>query len=175
MLVKTGSYDPYEWLITDLDLRELLQFCPQAALGKYAAVTANDSGVMDLTAREIAEGWTVSGEIAYSPKLGHLENLPHELCGHFDEWYLFSEPAPQLGSMSHRNVFEANLEPGEVFAFVNYYDFFLNDDGLLRLFWKQLAWIKPESYFADTSDHLWFVTRNRDLFKSVRARLELES
>ncbi len=38
---------------------------------------------------------------------------------------------------------------------------------LVNLFWKQLEWIQPESYIADSESHLTFVSRNEDIFISV--------
>jgi hypothetical protein len=172
MPLTAGSHGAYEWLSADLDLTEFLQSCPEVAVDRYLAVTSNDSGPMALTEREKAEGWIEIGEIAYSPRLLHSEGLPHPLCGYFNEWYLFGAPARQLDAMSRGNAFESKLEPGEVFAFVNYYLFLPSHNDVTGLFWKQLDWIQPESYVSDTEGHLTFVTRNRELFMSVQAKLE---
>ena len=42
---------------------------------------------------------------------------------------------------------------------------------LVRLFWKQLDWIQPESYIADADVLLTFVSRNEDVFAAVREAL----
>ncbi len=161
---RTGSCGQYEWLVTEHDLPEFLQLCPDALLGKHIAVTANDSGAMILRSSEIAAGWTESGGIAYSPRLTHLDGLPLSRCGGFDEWYIFNAPT-RLGIISTRNVLECPPEPGKITAFVNYYDFLLLDEpSLADLFWRQLALIRPESYLADTDRHLTFVTRDRELY-----------
>jgi hypothetical protein len=39
---------------------------------------------------------------------------------------------------------------------------------LIEQFWKQLEWINPESYLADGSGCLIFVTRNENLFRAVQ-------
>lgn len=172
MPLSAGSHGVYEWLSAELDLTEFLQACPEIAVDRYLAVTSNDSGPMALTEKEKTEGWIEIGEIAYSPRLLHLEGLPHPLCGYFNEWYLFDTPIRQLGTISRANVLESKVGPGEVFAFVNYYLSLPRLDDITRLFWKQLDWIQPESYLSDTEGDLTFVTRNRALFMGVRARLE---
>jgi len=57
---------------------------------------------------------------------------------------------------------------------VNYMTFRLSDpsQALAERFWKQMAWVQPESHIGDGRDCLIFATRNRGLFTSVMARLE---
>jgi hypothetical protein len=136
MPLTAGSHGAYEWLSVDLDLTEFLQTCSEVAVDRYLAVTSNDSGPMARTGQEKAEGWIEIGEIAYSPRVLQLDGLPHPLCGYFNEWYLFDTPGRQLGRMSRGNVFESKLEPGKVFAFVNYYLFLPSGNDVTKLFWK---------------------------------------
>ena len=43
---------------------------------------------------------------------------------------------------------------------------------LVRLFWKQIGWIQPESYIADgAAGLLTFVSRDEDIFATVRNAL----
>ena len=175
----TGSRGAYRWLVTDLDMHEFLRLCPQVALGYFAAVTANDSGAMTLTPQEMDEGWTSSGGIAYSPRLQHLNNLPHKVCDYFDEWYLFATPTPSLGIVIDRNIFESPPEAGEIYRFVNFIGFSLayddDDDAIGKLFWPQVDRIQPESYIADGSVELSFATRNKELFQSICAALKSQA
>ena len=171
MSLETGYRNGYEWLITDHDLSEFLQLCPDTILGKYIAVTADDSGPMTLLDAEMAGGWTQANAIAYSPRLLQVDGLPHQGCGHFHEWYVFETPII-LGTLFTGNVFEAAMEPGKVAVFVNYLSSRVNaDDEVARLFWKQLAWIRPESYLADGDAQLTFVSWNSELFSRVRETL----
>jgi hypothetical protein len=67
------------------------------------------------------------------------------------------------------NIFEVPEEQGQVRVFVNYCFALhipeMND--LATLFWRQMEWIRPESYLAD-NDYLTFVSANRTLFAAVR-------
>ena len=161
-----GSQGLYEWLVMDEDF-DLLQLCPEVALGKYVAITSIDSSEFVPTDKEIAIGWQSRGKIAYSPKIQNAEELPHD---GWDEWYIFDNP-PDLGT-SHltENIFEVPQERGHVGVFVNY-GFALappeRSDSLATLFWQQLAWIRPESYVAD-NDYLSFISMNKALFAGVR-------
>ena len=61
-------------------------------------------------------------------------------------------------------------------VFVNYAAFVIHAPGsserfLVDMFWKQLEWVKPESYVADGKDCLTFVSRNAVLFGDVYERL----
>ena len=172
-----GTHGSYRWLVTaQLELDILIRQCPQAVLGKYVAVTSLDSGAMALTDEEKLNGWESRNEIHYSPKIQSVENLrtkrlPND-CTRFNEWYVFDSPA-DLGRLWHgNNLFEAPMAPGQLHTFVNFdASFDLHDSGvaaIVALFWKQLDWIRPESYIADSDSHLTFVSRNDDMFVTVR-------
>jgi hypothetical protein len=167
----TGSRGAYLWLTTgQLDLGSLLRTCPQALIGKYIAITSHDSGSLIPTDEERKAGWKSRNEIAYSPQIQWGDQLPHRECGGFDEWYVFKFPF-DLGQIWQGNVFEAPLTSGQVSTFANFLGFALHNpevEDLTRLFWKQIAWIQPESYIADGDLFLTFVTRDPDLFAAVR-------
>jgi len=55
MPLHTGSYGDYFWLISeDHQLSDLMRLCPQTVLDKYLAITAIDSGVLEVTDAEKA-------------------------------------------------------------------------------------------------------------------------
>jgi hypothetical protein len=58
---------------------------------------------------------------------------------------------------------------------VNFFGFALHNpemSDLVRLFWKQIGWIQPESYIADgAAGLLTFVSRDEDIFATVRNAL----
>jgi hypothetical protein len=60
------------------------------------------------------------------------------------------------------------MTPGQVYTFVNFAAGFAlrNPDmaSLVSLFWKQLDWIQPESFIADSAAFLTFVSRNESVF-----------
>ena len=111
-------------------------------------------------------GWQSRHKIAYSPKVQNVEGLPR---AGWDEWYIFANSTDLGTSHLAENIFEVPQEQGHVIVFVNYC-FALHRpemEDLAILFWQQIAWIRPESYVAD-SDYLNFVSMNKTLFASVR-------
>ena len=165
IMLTVGSHGPYQWFVTDENF-DLLQLCPEVVLGKYVAVTSIDSGVFVPTEQETMAGWQNRGNIAYSPKIQQAADLPRE---GWDEWYIFDEPADLGKSYLRENVFEVPRGPGHLNVFVNYCFAFHqpNMDSLVKLFWQQMEWVRPESYVAD-SDYLNFATMNKALFAKVQ-------
>lgn len=163
-MLTVGSQGVYAWLVTDEDF-DLLQLCPEVAVGKYVAVTSIDSGQFLPTEKETAAGWQTHGGIAYSPKIQHAEELPRE---GWDEWYIFENPSDLGRSHLAENIFEVPQEQGHVSVFVNYFFALHRPEmkDLADLFWRQLDWIGPESYVAD-NDYLSFVSVNKSLFDKV--------
>jgi len=168
-----GSHGPYRWFVARQDdLATLLESCPQSVAGKYIAVTSLDSGPMALTEEEKASGWHSRNEIAYSPQVtlsedGLFKGVSVEQCAGYDEWYVFDSPR-DLGALCNGNVFESDLPAGKIWTFVNYdAGFALHNpemSDLTSLFWKQLEWIQPESFIADSAAFLTFVSRNESIF-----------
>lgn len=155
MALAHGQQGDYCWLTTDCELPQFLRRCPEVVLGKFVAVTSIDSGEYWLTEVDERRGWTCRGGIGYSPPIQRVSWLPNARdlghCRWFHEWYVFPERR-ELGALDREsNMFEALLEPGRVFALVNYGGFDLGDEkGLGDYFWRQMAWIQPESYLADS-------------------------
>jgi hypothetical protein len=104
------------------------------------------------------------------PEVNGPFGSPRHSGSGFNEWYVFDSPF-DLGLLCHGNIFESSLSPGRVWTFVNYdAGFALHNPemaDLTRLFWQQLDWIRPESFIADSSAFLTFVSRNDDLFVAV--------
>lgn len=166
-MIKFGSHGIYEWLVADEDL-DLLHVCPEIVLGKYVVITSSDSGAYTPTEREKAAGWDNRGRIAYSPKIRNIDELPRSPEA-YDEWYVFADPVDLGSSHLAENVFEAPQAPGHVSVFVNYggFAFYDADTVLADLFWKQMWWIRPESYIAEGS-YLNVASANKRLFASIR-------
>src|SRR5215467_3698217 len=100
-MLSVGSEGLYEWLVSDQQF-DLLRLCPQIVLGKYVAITSIDSGPLEPTENEVTAGWQSRGEIAYSPQVQSIEEIP---SAGWDEWYIFNKPV-DLG-LSHltENIF----------------------------------------------------------------------
>ncbi len=171
----TGSHGAYRWLTTGQhDLDTLCSHCPQVLVGKYVAVASLDSGPMVLTDAENHAGWSSRNEIAYSPQIRstadcRTDRFP-EGCSGFNEWYVCDSPF-DLGVLCSGNIFESSLTPGRVWTFVNYdAGFALHNRemaDLTNLFWKQLEWIQPETFIADSAAFLTLVSRNESIFAAV--------
>ena len=165
-----GSQGIYEWLVADEDI-DLPQICPEIALGKYVAITSNDSGAYVPDEHERAAGWDSRGKVAYSPKIINTDDLPRSPEA-YDEWYVFLRPVDLGISHLAENIFDVPQAPGHVSVFVNYGGFaFDRPDTLTELFWKQIEWIRPESYIADGL-YLNFATANKELFARIRRAVD---
>ena len=165
-LLRIGSSDGYQWLVSTDRQLYVLGCCPDVVLGKYVAVTSFDSGPLRLTEGETSAGWVSRGGIAYSPIIQDFNKLPQ---AYFSEFYVFANPT-DLGVLADplKNIFESERRQGQVHAFVNF-DFGFHDPeyvDLAEMFWQQLGWMKAESYVAE-NDYLIFVTSNSKMFASV--------
>lgn len=156
-----GSQGVFEWLVTDQEC-DLLQICPDIVLGKYVAITSFDSSPLVPTEDEKAAGWKSRSNIAYSPKIQDVANVPR---GGYDEWYILGNPVDLGTSHLGENVFEVPQEQGQVSVFVNYGFILYSPDhaSLAELFWPQMERLRPESYVA-IHDYLTFVSANETLF-----------
>jgi len=164
-MLTVGTKGIYDWLVTDKDF-DLLQLCPAVVLGKYVAVTSFDSGHLVPSETEVAEGWQSRTNIAYSPQIQKPLDLPR---AGWDEWYIFENPTDLGTSHIHENIFELPQREQHVSVFVNY-NFALHQPEMKELailFWKQIEWIRPESYVAD-NNFLNFVSLNKTVFANVR-------
>jgi hypothetical protein len=180
--VKTGSHPPYRWLMSPGQyMGTLVRLCPEVVLGRHLAVTCLASGDPQPTDKQIVANWQTRSGIVYSPRLASTDELFYQRDGldspGYDEWYLL-EAAADLGELITReeNPFEPAHapQPRRLMVFVNYPAFVLDDPSetvFADMFWKQLEWIKPESYVADGRDYLTFVTTNGPLFDIVCERL----
>lgn len=165
-----GTQGVYDWLVTDKDF-DLLDLCPEIVIGKYVAITSIDSGALVPTEEEMAAGWRNHSDIAYSPRIQTAKEVPH---AGWDEWYIFEHPVDLGTSHLRENVFEVPHEEQHISVFVNY-NFAFHQGDMMKvfadMFWKQIAWIQPESYVADNHS-LSFATANKPLFAAVRGAVE---
>ena len=169
-LLQTGSAVGYQWIVSTDRQTNVLGCCPDIVLGKYVAITSFDSGPLRLTEEQRSAGWISRGGIAYSPKIHHVNLVPQ---AYFSESYVFVAP-PDLGVLAdpNRNIFQAEMQQGQVQAFVNF-DFGFHDAeyaDLANMFWQQLGWMKAESYVAE-NDYLIFATTNPKVFTAVSEAL----
>ena len=180
--IHRGSREPYYWLTSTEDYGgTLLQTCPEIVIGRYVAITSTDSGILELTDSQTVAGWQNRGDIAYSPKICSIAEIPHQGAGPdvpgYDEFYVFDTPRA-LGERVQGNFFEEQFTPapGRVVVFANWPAFVLSDpdptvQSIVSLFWKQLERLQPESYIADGRDCLTFASRNQDFVDRLHEKL----
>jgi hypothetical protein len=138
-LLKTGSTNGYRWLVSTDRQLDVLECCPDVVLGKYVAITSFDSGQLGLTEAQRSAGWVSQEEIAYSPQIQNANIVPQ---AYFSELYVFGTPT-NLGVLAdpNNNIFESEMQQGQVHAFVNF-DFGFHDPNtptLLACFGSSLA------------------------------------
>ena len=177
-----GFRDPYYWLTSTEDyIATVLWTYPDIVVERFVAITAEDSGVLELTELQRATGWQSRAGIAYSPRIQSVSEIPHqgEVPGSllYNELYIFNVPC-DLGKRSQGNLFEAAFAPapGRTVVFVNQLAFNLSNPDpnvqcLTDLFWLQLDLLQPESYIADGGDCVTFVSRNPRLVDRLEEQL----
>lgn len=156
-----GKYQNYfwiEWHNVSISLNDLLDNCPQIALGKYLINTAWDSGSLSLGDEEIKQGWRKHNESTLSPI---IEDVSVIQSYGYDEWYVFDKPT--------------YIKDYEVF--VNYGGFSLQPETEIYLeiskrFWQQIINLNPESYLAEGCN-LIFITKNEKLFEQISSSSKL--
>jgi hypothetical protein len=176
--LQTGWHAEYQWLAsTDHCMDAIVELCPEVVLDRHPAVTSIDSGLAWLTDQQRLAKWECRSGVAYSPRLSGTKELFFQRDGRdgpgYDEWYVFEGPPTDLGEIIEGNPFLPELapRPGRLMVFVNTSAFALHPELLADMFWKQMEWIKPESYIGDGGECLTFVSRNQRIFETVLQRL----
>lgn len=180
--IHESFHGSYHWLTsTEAYSGTFLKLCPEAVLDRYVAVTSIDGGVLQLTDQRRAAGWQSRHGIACSPKINSIDEIPHQLDGPdgpgYDEFYVFENPC-DLGERCQGNIFTEPFapRPGRTALFVSWSAFILHspDPGiqaLVDLFWPQLERLQPESYIADGSECLTFVSRRKEFIDRFHEQL----
>ena len=153
--MKCGIKGKYFWLdwadeAPDRDIPWLIEACPEIVLGQYVVNTSFDSSPLYLDEEMLKKGWCKNGELAISPKIERVQEIPHDM---YDEWFVFQEP--KRFSLSE--------------AYVNYGGFSLVDSpkkSMLEPFWKQIEELQPENFFSE-GQNLIFITRHKEIFEKL--------
>lgn len=178
--LQTGAHAEYRWLAsTDHCMDAIVRLCPEVVLDRHLAVTSIDSGLAWLTDQQRLAKWECRSGVVYSPRLSGTQELFFQCDGPdgpgYDEWYVFEGPPTDLGEIIEGNPYlpENAPQPGRLMVFVNG-SAFAFDAMLAEMFWKQMEWIKSESYIGDGGDYLTFASRNDRIFETVLQRLRNE-
>jgi hypothetical protein len=134
----------------DVGIPDLWRAFPELVVGRFLVNTSLDSGRYRPTAAELAQGWQVVGDLAHSPKISALEQIPRD---QFDEWLVFDQPV-QI------SAFE---------TMVNYCDFLPLDfdwEEKRERFWQQVTNLQPMHVIGENYG-TYLVTRDRNLAEKI--------
>jgi hypothetical protein len=151
----TGTHADYRTLDwnngCDVNLGEVIQDLPQLVLGCYVAVARSDSAPRILSAVEIALGWKRVGDLAISPVITDVAQLP---TPGFDEWYVFEQLPDQakLARFSSAVAFQPFGESDEVGEF-----------------WSQIEELQPTHALHGACPSLLLITRDAAMYERALA------
>jgi hypothetical protein len=154
-MMRTGFHSDY-WVIEwadgyDQNLADIIFCYPEIVRGRRVAIASWDSGSYEPTQLEYAKGWRKKHEIAISPAVIKVEDLP--MPG-FDEWYVYSDDVPE----DHHN------------SFVNQWGFApLDESNPSTLeFWQQVDMLRP-LHVVCAGTTMFFVTQDEALYRKISA------
>ncbi|WP_244138810.1 MULTISPECIES: hypothetical protein [Burkholderia] len=159
-VTRTGERAGYriaEWTDgTDGDIEELVLRCPELVLGRHVAIASCDSGPYTPTDEEFMVGWSKFGELAVSPLVKAVSQLP--MPG-FDEWYVYER---LIKFEPHSNfVNRLGFSPLNV------------DDKYTEEFWRQVAKLEPLHVLGSGTPGSFLVTRDELLFQAAVREVKL--
>lgn len=147
-----GAYYTLEWNSGgDVNLGAFLRQLPQIVVDRYVAIAWSDSARYSLTAAQIQLGWQDGNELALSPLITDIVQLP---TPGFDEWYIF-EHLPDRTKLS---------EFKSAIAFQPFANGVEADE-----FWSQVESLQPEHALLGASPSLLLITRDKALYERILA------
>jgi hypothetical protein len=157
-----GVYGDFRWLeASGHDLGDVLRICPEAVAEKNLVITLFDGGPLELTPRQLEQGWHPLDSVVHVPTVENPATLPTGSC---DEWYVF----PSAPTTQEFEVFVAypwfTLGPASSIKAQPNTRWDLKK--LQRIFWLEMETLEPETYMA-CNGRLIFVTRNAANFSKV--------
>ena len=150
--MKTGFSHQYHWVVSD-DIDDIDTLVKAYHAKHILHLATSDSGPLKPSNKQIKLGWKEYGEIIISPPLSNDLVLPFV---HYQEWYV----------SENLLVFPEKLD-----RYVNYSGFNLTPDcefskSLISKFWKQVAFINPETFVAmGTYDIV--ISKNKNLIEYI--------
>jgi hypothetical protein len=141
---------------SDATMDQLWRAHPDLIVGRFLVNTSFDSGFLTLGPEEQAAGWRMLGDLAHSPRIGDISQVPHD---RYDEWLVFEQPVdvPAFETM------------------VNYLNFTPIDfswEEKRERFWSQVFALRPLHVLGE-NDGVYVVTRDLSIaerLKHVRNR-----
>ena len=157
--IERDDYHVFDWADrSDLSLDDFWRMHPEVVVGRFLVNTSLDSGHLILSDEQRREGWRAIGELAHSPRIRSIEQIPHI---QFDEWLVFDTPT-------------------EVTAFetmVNYCDFTPIDfswEEKRERYWQQVLRYRPLHIIAE-NHHMYLVSRDAEFaLKILKAEADAD-
>lgn len=151
----TGTHAGYSTLDwnngCDVNLGDVIRQLPQLVLGHHVAIAWSDSGPHNLSTAEIASGWQRVGDLAISPTITDVAQLPSP---GFDEWYVF-ERLPDRASLSRFSSAIAFQPFGE--------------SENVDEFWSQIEDLQPAHALLGACPSLLLITRDVAIYERILA------
>jgi len=169
-MLHRGSSDQYEWMVSDRSIWSLPDLVLRFHQGMRLCIATFDGGRIHPTDEEAALGWQSQGEVMVSPPMHNGLVLPYE---NFDEWYIFAQPAPEIGQLERFvNFGQFTLVPPEQ-IYENYdptwekpQELFEALDGVQKRFWSQLVSLNPQTFVAMGANDV-VVSQDRAFIQAV--------
>ena len=153
-MMRTGSRSGY-WVVEwaggfDPSLTDLVPRFPEMVVGHRIAIASCDSGPFVPTPDELEKGWFRQNEVAISPRLQDVSDLP--MPG-FDEWYVYDLEAPT----------------DHIRSFVNRFGFAPLDEGNSETqdFWAQVERLRPLHVLGAGTPTMFFARRDETIYRRV--------
>lgn len=135
----------------DVNLGDVVRQLPQLVMGHYVAIAWSDSARYNLSPPEIERGWQYVGDLAVSPPVTDIAQLP---APGFDEWYVF-EHLPDRAKLSR---FRSDI------TFQPFAEGVEADE-----FWSQISDLQPEHALFGACPNLLLITRDVDIYERTLA------
>ncbi len=168
-MVDTGKQGGHHWLVSPSQVWPLTDLVLRFHHGLHLCVTAFDSGPIRPSEDEIAQGWTMQGNVMVSPPLNSTLSIPRD---QYDEWYILARPAfagAEIEVFVNCGGFTL-VAPEETYKTFDPTWMRQGLDWLTPIqerFWSQLERLNPETYVA-VGDNDVVVSRNRRFIQAVQ-------
>jgi hypothetical protein len=153
--IRTGAHAGYRMLDwnngCDVNLGAFVRQVPEIVMGRYVAIAWSDSARYNLSATEIELGWQYVDDLALSPLITDIAQLPSP---GFDEWYVFE----RLPDRTKLSKFRSAI------AFQPFADGAEADE-----FWSQIEDLQPEHALLGACPSLLLITRDVAVFERTLA------
>ncbi len=151
--VQKDGYHLLDWSVgAEPNIPALLRKVPEIVIGQYVVNTSFESGFLQISPEEAAIGWRMVGDLAHSPKITDIQQLPNDT---YDEWLIFDHP----------------VEVTEFETMVNFLNFTPIDfswEEKREHYWQQIFRWQPQHVLAE-NDGLYVITRDGAIARKLEA------